>query len=41
MFQGFAKRGLLAPAGAPARDIVAFLETDGHPPFSERRLGHT
>jgi benzil reductase ((S)-benzoin forming) len=41
MFQGFADRALLAPAEAPARDIVAFLETDGHPAFSERRLGPT
>jgi benzil reductase ((S)-benzoin forming) len=39
MFQGFADRGLLAPAETPAREIVAFLETDGHPAFSEQRLG--
>jgi NAD(P)-dependent dehydrogenase (short-subunit alcohol dehydrogenase family) len=25
----------------PAREIVAFLETDGHPAFAERRLGRT
>ena len=41
MLQGFADRGLLSPAEAPAREIVAFLETDGHPAFSERRLGPT
>jgi benzil reductase ((S)-benzoin forming) len=41
MFQAFADRGLLSPAEAPAREIVAFLETDGHPAFCERRLGRT
>jgi len=41
MFQAFADRGLLLPAEAPAREIVALLETDGHPAFSERRLGRT
>jgi benzil reductase ((S)-benzoin forming) len=41
MFQAFAERGLLAPAEAPAREILAFLETDGHPAFSEGRLGRT
>jgi hypothetical protein len=25
----------------PAREIVAFLETDGHPAFAERRPGRT
>jgi NAD(P)-dependent dehydrogenase (short-subunit alcohol dehydrogenase family) len=39
--QGFADRGLLAPSETPAREIMAFLETDGHPAFAERRLGRT
>jgi benzil reductase ((S)-benzoin forming) len=39
MFRDFAERGMLVPPAAPARDIVEFLETDGHPPFTERRLG--
>jgi hypothetical protein len=38
-FRDFAERGMLVPPDAPARDIVKFLETDGHPPFAERRLG--
>jgi benzil reductase ((S)-benzoin forming) len=41
MFQAFADRGLLSTAEAPAREIVALLETDGHPAFSERRLERT
>jgi benzil reductase ((S)-benzoin forming) len=39
LFRDFAARGALAPPTAPASEIVDFLETDGHPRFSERRLG--
>jgi benzil reductase ((S)-benzoin forming) len=39
LFRDFAARGALVPPTAPASEIVAFLETDGHPRFSERRLG--
>jgi hypothetical protein len=39
LFRDFAARGGLVPPIAPASEIVEFLETDGHPRFSERRLG--
>lgn len=39
MFRDFAARGVMVSPAAPAADIVEFLETDGHPRFSERRLG--
>ena len=39
LFRDFAARGALLPPTAPASEIVEFLETDGHPRFSERRLG--
>jgi benzil reductase ((S)-benzoin forming) len=39
LFQDFFARGALVPPTAPASEIVDFLETDGHPRFSERRLG--
>jgi benzil reductase ((S)-benzoin forming) len=38
MFHEFAERGLLVPAERPAAEIVAFLESDGQPAFTERRL---
>jgi hypothetical protein len=38
MFLDFAARGVAVPAERPARDIVAFLESDRQPPFAERRL---
>jgi benzil reductase ((S)-benzoin forming) len=38
MFRDFAANGVLAPPSAPAAEIVTFLEADGHPRFSERRL---
>jgi NAD(P)-dependent dehydrogenase (short-subunit alcohol dehydrogenase family) len=38
MFLDFAARGVGVPPARPARDIVAFLEADGQPPFAERRL---
>jgi len=38
LFRDFAARGALAHPTAPALEIVEFLETDGHPRFSERRL---
>lgn len=38
LFRDFAARGALVPPTAPASEIVEFLETDGHPRFSERRL---
>jgi benzil reductase ((S)-benzoin forming) len=39
LFRDFAARGTLVPPAAPAAEIVEFLETDGHPRFTERRLG--
>jgi benzil reductase ((S)-benzoin forming) len=39
LFRDFAARGALVPPAAPALEIVEFLETDGHPRFTERRLG--
>jgi benzil reductase ((S)-benzoin forming) len=38
MFHDFAARGVAVPPERPAREIVAFLESDDQPPFSERRL---
>jgi benzil reductase ((S)-benzoin forming) len=38
LFHGFAARGLTVPPAAPAGEIVRFLESDGHPLFSEARL---
>jgi benzil reductase ((S)-benzoin forming) len=31
--------GLLVPPAGPAAEIAAFLDGDGHPPFTERRFG--
>ena len=39
LFKRFAAEGTLIPPTAPAADIVAFLESDGEPLFSERRYG--
>lgn len=39
LFTRFAAEGRLIPPSAPAGDIVAFLESDGEPVFSERRYG--
>lgn len=39
MFRDFHARGLLVDPSVPAAEIVAFLETDVAPRFSERRLG--
>ncbi len=38
MFHDFAARGVAVPPERPAREIVAFLESDSEPPFAERRL---
>jgi benzil reductase ((S)-benzoin forming) len=38
MFHDFAARGVAVPPERPAREIVAFLESDDQPPFAERRL---
>jgi benzil reductase ((S)-benzoin forming) len=38
MFLDFAARGVAVPAQRPARDIIAFLESDGQPGFAESRL---
>jgi len=39
LFRDFHASGALVPPAAPAREIVDFLERDGHTRFSERRLG--
>jgi len=39
LFRDFAARGMLVPAAAPAAEIVDFLDSDGHPRFTESRLG--
>lgn len=39
LFRGFYERGQLVPPDRPAAEIVDFIERDGHPRFSERRLG--
>ena len=41
LFKRFAAEGTLIPPSAPAADIVAFLESDAEPLFSERRYGST
>ena len=38
-FRDFHAKGALVPPAAPAKEIVEFLESDGHPRFIERRLG--
>jgi len=38
MFHDFAARGVAVPPERPAREIVAFVESDSQPPFAERRL---
>ena len=38
MFLDFARRGIAVPPERPARDIVAFLESNHEPRFAERRL---
>jgi benzil reductase ((S)-benzoin forming) len=39
LFRTFHSSGALVPPAAPAREIVDFLERDGHARFTERRLG--
>lgn len=39
LFKRFAAEGRLISPSAPAGDVVAFLESDGEPAFSERRHG--
>jgi NAD(P)-dependent dehydrogenase (short-subunit alcohol dehydrogenase family) len=39
MFHAFVERKMLVPPAAPAAEIVKFLESDGHPGFSEARFG--
>ena len=38
VFQSLAAEGRLRPADDPAKEIVAYLEADGHPRFSEQRF---
>lgn len=38
LFQDFVRQGVVVPAGEPAAEIVAFLESDGQLGFSEGRL---
>ena len=38
VFKDLSAQGQLRPAGAPAREIVSYLEADGHPRFSEQRF---
>jgi len=38
VFQDLAAQGQLRPADAPAKEIVSYLEADGHPRFSEQRF---
>jgi benzil reductase ((S)-benzoin forming) len=38
VFHDLAAHGQLRPAEAPAAEIVAYLEADGHPRFSEQRF---
>lgn len=38
MFLDFARRGIAVPPEQPARDIVAFLESNNQPRFAEQRL---
>ena len=39
MFHHFKAEGLLVPPEAPAGEITAYVERDGHPRFSEQRYG--
>lgn len=39
LFAGFAAQHMLIPPEAPAREMVAFLDSDSAPRFSERRFG--
>ena len=39
LFRDLHAKGALVPPSAPAREIVDFLESDGHARFTERRLG--
>ena len=39
MFHDFKAGNMLVPPDAPAAEIVAFLDADGHARFSERRFG--
>ena len=41
LFRDFHASGVLVPPAEPAREIVDVLEGDGHPRFSERRLGRS
>ena len=38
MFQQLKDEGQLRPVSAPVADIVAYLESDGHPTFEEQRF---
>jgi len=38
MFHAFVARGILVPPAVPAAEIVRFVESDGHPRFSDARL---
>ncbi|HEX6434044.1 MAG TPA: SDR family NAD(P)-dependent oxidoreductase [Gemmatimonadales bacterium] len=38
VFHDLAAHGQLRPADAPAKEIVSYLEADGHPRFSEQRF---
>lgn len=39
LFADFHARGQLVPPAGPAHEIADFLDSDGGPPFEERRLG--
>lgn len=39
MFVQWHAQGALSPPDAPAAEIVRFLQSNGQPPFAERRLG--
>ncbi len=39
MFKRFATDGLLVPPSGPAAEIAAYLDSDGHARFTERRYG--
>jgi hypothetical protein len=38
VFKDLAAHGQLRPADDPATEIVSYLESDGHPRFSEQRF---
>jgi benzil reductase ((S)-benzoin forming) len=38
VFKDLASHGQLRPADVPAREIVSYIEADGHPRFSEQRF---